>query len=82
MRHAEPDVVIVGAGIAGGALGTVLVPLHRGFDRLKQLFFNLTARRRPGHAAEQVPFERLGWVESGPIHSARTPGAGSGRPTR
>ena len=24
MRHAEPDVVIVGAGIAGGALGTVL----------------------------------------------------------
>ena len=24
MRHAEPDVVIVGAGIAGGALGTLL----------------------------------------------------------
>ena len=24
MRHSEPDVVIVGAGIAGGALGTVL----------------------------------------------------------
>ena len=24
MHHAEPDVVIVGAGIAGGALGTVL----------------------------------------------------------
>jgi 2-polyprenyl-6-methoxyphenol hydroxylase-like FAD-dependent oxidoreductase len=24
MRHAEPDVVIIGAGIAGGALGTVL----------------------------------------------------------
>ena len=24
MRHAEPDIVIVGAGIAGGALGTVL----------------------------------------------------------
>ena len=24
MRHSEPDVVVVGAGIAGGALGTVL----------------------------------------------------------
>jgi len=30
MRHAEPDVVIVGAGIAGGALGTVLA--RDGFD--------------------------------------------------
>ena len=30
MRHAEPDVVIVGAGIAGGALGTVLA--RAGFE--------------------------------------------------
>ena len=30
MRHAEPDVVIVGAGIAGGALGTVLA--EAGFE--------------------------------------------------
>jgi 2-polyprenyl-6-methoxyphenol hydroxylase-like FAD-dependent oxidoreductase len=30
MRHSEPDVVIVGAGIAGGALGTVLA--RAGFE--------------------------------------------------
>ena len=30
MRHLEPDVVIVGAGIAGGALGTVLA--RAGFE--------------------------------------------------
>jgi 2-polyprenyl-6-methoxyphenol hydroxylase-like FAD-dependent oxidoreductase len=30
MRHAEPDIVIVGAGIAGGALGTVLA--RAGFE--------------------------------------------------
>jgi flavin-dependent dehydrogenase len=30
MHHAEPDVVIVGAGIAGGALGTVLA--RAGFE--------------------------------------------------
>ena len=30
MRHSEPDVVIVGAGIAGGALGTVLA--RTGFE--------------------------------------------------
>ena len=30
MRHAEPDVVIVGAGVAGGALGTVLA--RAGFE--------------------------------------------------
>ena len=30
MRQAKPDVVIVGAGVAGGALGTVLA--RAGFD--------------------------------------------------
>ena len=30
MRHLDPDVVIVGAGIAGGALGTVLA--RAGFE--------------------------------------------------
>ena len=30
MRHSEPDVVIVGAGIAGGALGAVLA--RAGFE--------------------------------------------------
>jgi flavin-dependent dehydrogenase len=30
MRYSEPDVVIVGAGIAGGALGTVLA--RTGFE--------------------------------------------------
>ena len=30
MPHSEPDVVIVGAGIAGGALGTVLA--RTGFE--------------------------------------------------
>jgi len=32
MQHAQPDVVIVGAGIAGGALGTVLA--RAGFEVL------------------------------------------------